>query len=490
VDQSLALAWPDDGLVDVAPGSCFGCPVMRGVEADYLVIGAGATGLAFIDALIDHADVRVALVDRRHGVGGHWLEAYPFVRLHQSSTFYGVASTLLGGGRIQQHGPEAGLHERADQPTICAYYDDLLADRLLGSGQVEFFPGCDYVGDRTFVSRDSGQRFEVPQRCRVVDARYLSPDIPAETPPRFGVADGARVIPVNDLVRSDEAPSQYVVVGSGKTATDACMWLLAHGSDPDAVCWVRPRDPWMLNRAVIQPDPAIYLGMVADMMRAAGAATSLQDLFLRLEDEGIMLRIDPSVTPTMAKAPTLGTWELEQLRTIENVVRRGHIDTVSRGRIDLADGSVAVADDALVVNCAADGLKMKPLVPIWRPEAITLQPIRAGFPCFGAALAGYVEATREDDGEKNRLCPPSSYGNTLADWARMNVRGMRNSMSFGSEPDIRAWSDRVALNPARIPPGHGGSPELDDAKDRLQTHVGPGLATLARLARLSDQVPG
>ena len=80
------------------------------VEADYLVVGAGASGMAFTDALIDHADVRVAVVDRRHGVGGHWLDAYPFVRLHQASAFYGVASTLLGDGRVQQRGPEAGLH--------------------------------------------------------------------------------------------------------------------------------------------------------------------------------------------------------------------------------------------------------------------------------------------------------------------------------------------------------------------------------------------
>ena len=465
-------------------GSCFGCSVTREVEADYLVVGAGAMGMAFTDALIDHSDVRVALVDRRDGVGGHWLGAYPFVRLHQSSTFYGVASTVLGGGRIQEHGPEAGLHERADQPTICAYYDDLLTNRMAASGRVEFFAGCEYEGDRTFVSRVSGQWFEVPERCRIVDARYLAPEIPAETPPRFGVGEGARVIPVNDLARSGDTPSQFVVVGSGKTATDASIWLLAHGVDPDTICWVRPREPWMLNRAVIQPDPAIYLGMVADMMQAAGAAPSLDDLFLRLEDAGIMLRIDRSVTPTMAKAPTLGMWELEQLRTIEHVVRRGHIHSVSRGRIDFGDGSVAVAEDALVVNCAADGLRNRPLLPIWGPEVITLQPIRAGFPCFGAALAGYVEATRDDHGEKNKLCPPSSFGNSLADWARMNILGLRNSMSFNSEPDIKAWTDRVALNPSRLPPENGGSPELDNAVGRLQTHVGAGLAGLARL---SDQ---
>jgi hypothetical protein len=459
--------------------------VTRRVDADYLVVGAGATGMAFTDSLIDHADGRVALVDRRYAPGGHWLAAYPFVRLHQSSTFYGAASTVLGGGRIQERGPEAGLHERADQAKICSYYGDLLTDRMLASDRVEFFAGCDYVGERTFVSRVSGQVYDVPETCRVVNAGYLSPDIPAESAPRFGVSDGARVIPVNDLARLDDAPSQYVVVGSGKTATDACIWLLARGVDPGAICWVRPRDPWMLNRALIQPDPAIYLGMVADMMTAAATAPSLPELFLRLEELDIMQRIDRSVTPTMAKSPTLGRWELDQLRTIEDVVRLGHIQTVRRGRLDLTEGSVGIADDAVVVDCAADGLKRMPRVPIWGPDAITPQPVRAGFPCFGAALAGYVEATRDDDADKNRLCPPSSFGNTLTDWAEMNVIGFRNAAAFNSEPDIKDWSHRVALNPARIPPDYPDSTQLDDAVRRLHAHTSAGVARLAELGGLA-----
>ena len=64
----------------------------------------------------------------------------------------------------------------------------------------------------------------------------------------------------------------------------------------------------------------------------------------------------------------------------------------------------------------------------------------------------------------------------------MKVLGMRAALSFGAEPDIKAWADRVALNPARIPPGHGGSAELDDALERLQKHAGPGLARLAELS--------
>lgn len=458
----------------------------RTLDVTHLVVGAGAAGLAFTDALLDHSDARVALVDRRPGVGGHWREAYPFVRLHQASSFYGVASTVLAEGQRQTEGPEAGLHVRADQDTIRAYYDDVVQRRMVGPGRVELLTGHDYVGDRTVVGLDSGAHYRVPETCRVVDARYLAPRIPAETPPRFAVDEGARVVPVNDLVRLEDDPSAYVVVGSGKTATDAVVWLLGRGVSQDRITWVRPRDPWMLNRALIQPDPEVYLGMVAEMMRLAAGAESLDGLFLDLEEAGIMLRVDRSVTPRMAKAPTLGSWELELLRTVEHVVRLGHLRVVRRGRLELEQGSVEVPADALVVNCAADGLRSRPRTPIWGEESITLQPIRAGFPCFGAALAGYVEATRpagpEGDVEKNRLCGPSTFGNSLADWARMNVLGTRSAATFGAEPDVKEWSDRVALNPARVPPEHPGSPALDAAREGIARWTGPGVERLARLA--------
>jgi hypothetical protein len=452
--------------------------VVRTLQADYLVVGAGAAGMGFTDALVDHSEhARVVIADRRRAAGGHWLEAYPFVRLHQSSCFYGVASTLLGGGRLQASGPEAGLQERASQPEIVAYYAQVL-DRLLGSGRVDFLPDSEVDG-RTITSRVTGERVEVPDSCRIVNGHYLAPTIPAEVPPPFAVGDGARVLPINDLARLEDAPSQYVVVGSGKTATDAIVWLLARGTDPGAVCWVRPRDPWMLDRARVQPDPAVFFGLAADLMQSVAASSSLDDAFLRLEESGVMLRIDRSVTPTMAKAPTLARWELDELRTVEDVVRRGHVRSVSRGRLDLDDGSVRIANDAVVVHCAADGLKNPPLVPIWRPEDITIQPVRAGFPSLAAALVGYVEATRSDDAEKNRVCRPSEFGNSLQQWASMNLLGTRNAQAFSAEPDIKEWADGVALNPARVPPGHPGSPALDEARARLAEHTGPALEKLA-----------
>ena len=78
----------------------------------------------------DGGPTDVVLVDRRHAAGGHWLDAYPFVQLHQASLFYGVASTQLGNASIQTDGPEVGLHERARRSEILAYYDDILLRRF------------------------------------------------------------------------------------------------------------------------------------------------------------------------------------------------------------------------------------------------------------------------------------------------------------------------------------------------------------------------
>jgi hypothetical protein len=455
-----------------------------GVDTDYLVIGAGAMGMAFTDALVDHADVHVTIVDRRHVAGGHWEDAYPFVRLHQASQFYGVASTVLGTGAVQESGPEAGLHERARQPEIRAYYDRVL-QRLVDSGRVTFLGGHEHRTDgtsHTVTSLVSGEAIDVDVRRRLVDATLLSPTIPATTPPPFAVADDARVVPVNEIARLDAAPSDYVIVGSGKTATDAIVWLLTNGLAPDRIVWVRPREPWMLNRAKVQPDPVVALGVAADTMTAAADASSLDDMFLRLEAADVMFRIDRDVLPTMAKTPTLGRWELDLLRGVERVVRLGHIRGVSSSEISFDEGTLPLAPGSLVVHCAASGLQYPPLDPLWAPDRITLQTIRVGFPCFCAALAGYVEATRDDDRERNRLCPPNTLPNDPVTWARMQVRGTLAARTYGAEPDIAAWANGCALNPSRIDAAQADDPGVQAEAGRLADRAGPGLARLAELS--------
>lgn len=453
---------------------------MRQVHTDYLIVGAGAMGMAFADALVAHSDAHVTLVDRRRQPGGHWVDAYPFVQLHQASLFYGVASTVLGDGTIQQDGPEAGLHERADVVQILTYYDDVMRG-LVRTGQAVFLAGGDYRPDGAthVVVGESGEPVEVDVRRRVVDATYLSPSIPATTPAPFRVCDDALVVTPGDLPSVVDARRHYVIAGSGKTATDAIVWLLGGGVEADRIAWIRPRDPWMLNRAVVQPDAAVITALTADTVEAAAHASSLDDMFLRLEAAGVMLRIDRDVTPTMARTPTLGSWELDLLRTVERVVRLGHLEGVSKAELVLRDGVVPMPRDAVVIHCAAPGLQNPGMVPIWSPDMIRLQTIRAGFPCFCAALAGYVEATRDDDGERNRLCPPNIFGNSLGEWARMQARGAVAAATYGSEPDIAAWADATTLNPSRRESGDHTDSRVQVATSRLAAHADAGLAQLA-----------
>src|SRR4051812_12240694 len=162
---------------------------MGTLETDYLVVGAGAAGMAFTDEVLTHTDSDVILADRRHLPGGHWLDAYPFVTLHLPSAFYGVNSRPLGSDRIDQFGLNAGLYERASGAEICDYYRRLLNERFLPSGRVgflgmhEFEPSAD--GRFQLTSHLTGERQDIAVRRKLVDATYLEASVPATHQPNF-----------------------------------------------------------------------------------------------------------------------------------------------------------------------------------------------------------------------------------------------------------------------------------------------------------------
>ena len=209
---------------------------MREVETDYLVVGAGASGMAFADTLVAHTDAEVVLVDRRHRPGGHWLDAYPFVRLHQPSAYYGVESRPLGNDRIDEHGPNAGFYERAGAPEICDYYSRVLDENLLPTGRVRFLGMSEYRGENGdghfVVSLLDGSETVITPRRKVVDATYVQSEIPSRHVPGFTVQPGVTLVPPNDLVDLAEPADRFTVVGAGKTAIDTCVWLLGVGVDP------------------------------------------------------------------------------------------------------------------------------------------------------------------------------------------------------------------------------------------------------------------
>src|SRR3954464_10876494 len=109
-------------------------------KTDYLVIGAGASAMLFVDVMLRETDATFTMVDRRHAPGGHWNDAYPFVQLHQAAACYGVNSQPLGTPHLEDHGLNAGLYQRADGVQISDYFRRVLDEHHLPSGQVRCVP--------------------------------------------------------------------------------------------------------------------------------------------------------------------------------------------------------------------------------------------------------------------------------------------------------------------------------------------------------------
>ena len=463
---------------------------METIETDYLVVGAGATGMAFTDALIEASDATVALVDRRHQPGGHWLDAYPFVRLHQPSAFYGVNSMPLGLDRIETTGPEAGFYERATGTEICAYYERVLSDRLVPSGRVRFLSTSDYLGETSdghgVRSRVTGLETTVRVRKALVDATYLQSEVPLTHTPPYVVDEDVRLIPPNDLVRLD-TPPRVTVVGSGKTGMDACTWLLENGFPPDRIRWIKPRELWGLNRAGAQPLDLVtsIIEGVADDLESAARAESIEDLFARLEACERLLRIDLTVEPTMYRGATFSKAEVELLRSIENVVRLGRVRRLGSRELALDGGTLPVEPGEIFVDCTAVGVPIVVARPIFEPGRITVQTMRVGLTPFNAALVGYIEATRDDIEEKNRLAPPNVHPNTSRDWLVTMENSTRADTIWLEEPDIAEWLETSRLNIASGLRKQLSDPRMGAAIGRMFEHRDAALANLKRL--LADE---
>ena len=465
---------------------------MNPIATDYLIIGSGAVGLAFADTLIDESDAHINIVDRHGKPGGHWNDAYSFVTLHQPSAFYGVNSLELGSRRKDSFGANKGLYELASGPEINGYYDRVMNHKLLPSGRVAYHPMCNYLGDGEFESILSGARTQVTLRKKVVDATYFSPSVPSIHTPRFRVAPGVRLLPPNGLpqlwhgTQAGNLPRRFVIVGAGKTAMDAAIWLMGVGASADAITWVMPRDSWLVNRITTQPAPEFFkevIGGQADQMEACAQASSLDDLYLRLEACGALLRIDRNQMPGMFHLATVSPAEVEVLQRIHQVIRLGRVQSIDVDHMLLDQGRVAVAPDTLFINCTASAVEPRPMQPMFQGDRIVPQLVRLPQPAFSAALVAYIEAHYADDAQKNALCGTVPFPHTLEDYPRALLANMRNQFLWGQDKPLRKWIREARLD------GFGKLTAGIDPQDaqkqaimlRLKTQSKAALANLQRL---------
>lgn len=427
------------------------------LETDYLIIGAGATGLAFADTLLQESDAHITLVDLHAQPGGHWNDAYPFVALHQPSAFYGVNSLELGTGHKDTAGHNAGLYELASGAEVSSYFHRVMHQQLLPSGRVRYLPMSEFraLDARTarVVSVVSGAEMQIAVRKKLVDARHFSPDVPATTRPRFRVAEGVHLATPTQLTQlwqgGQERPARYCILGAGKTAMDVGVWLLHHGVPQEAIAWVVPRDSWVVNRLTTQPGEEFFrhsIGGQVQAMQALAEATDVDDLFVRLEASGQMLRIDPQQMPRMFHYATLSEGEVQLLRQIRNVIRKGRVLAIEPGALVLEHGREAMDGNTLYINCTASAVVPRAVEPVFQPGRIVPQLLRAPLVTFSAAVCAYIEAHYEDDSTKNQLCTPVPFPRNVGGYIQSTMVSLANQMRWNQDKTLRNWMRESRLD--------------------------------------------
>jgi hypothetical protein len=183
----------------------------------------------------------------------------------------------------------------------------------------------------------------------------------------------------------------------------------------------------------------------------------------------------------MYRGTMLSAGELRAVRQIEDVVRLGRVRRIERDRIVLDRGEVSTGPGVLHVDCTALGLRDAPGMPVFQERRIVLQQVRHLSPSFNAALIGFLEAHRDAEGDKNRLCAPNPYPAGIADWPRMVSRTWRTERRWLSEPDVARWVAESRLNLLQALPAHLGEPATQDAVQRFVANVGPAINRLRAL---------
>ncbi|MFJ9565144.1 NAD(P)-binding protein [Streptomyces fuscichromogenes] len=434
------------------------------LTVDYLIIGAGATGMAFADVLVSESGSTMAIVDRNDAPGGHWTISYPFVRLHGPSNFYGVNSRPMPS--------DEGKGNLASRNEILDYYDRLMREVFLASGRVTYLPkhqvdetGPGHPATARAHSLVTGETTEIVVRKRVVDASYMNITVPAMGRSAFDVEDGATLIPINRLAELDRSPERFTVIGAGKTGIDACLWLLGRGIDPDRLTWIVPRDAWLINRDLEWQAGDIQPLLDLQACRSAG------EVIGSLEEKRVIIRRDPDVEPSAFRCATVDTGELAQLRRIKNVVRLGRVLAVGATSVTLDEGTIPTTPETVHIDCTADGLTQKPLRPVFEDGAITLQPL---LPCLlppSAAIAARVECMDGDDEWRNDLCTPVLNPGASRDLLSFYSIRMERMARWSRSPDLFEWLVRSRFVTAIAGLERMGEPEAQGAAALLASHL-------------------
>jgi len=151
------------------------------------------------------------------------------------------------------------------------------------------------------------------------------------------------------------------------------------------------------------------------------------------------VRIDKDVRPKMFHGATISRAEVEELRRLKNIIRMGRVQHITETEIILDEGTIPTSKNIVHVDCSARAVANEEIVPVFQGDKIIPQMVRSYQPVFSAALIAHVEASYDDEAEKNRLCGVVPLPNHDTDYIRFTAAFMMNQYNWGQDKDLSKW---------------------------------------------------
>ena len=127
----------------------------------------------------------------------------------------------------------------------------------------------------------------------------------------------------------------------------------------------------------------------------------------RMEKLGYFLRLDETILPTRSRIGSVSEGDLEKMRRIKNIVRKGRVARLEEGRVIFQSGEeLRLPPNTLAVDCARNGSVFpRHGIKVFDGEKINLQLVQFPPPGMSTTIIAALEIKYPDNEEyKNSLC--------------------------------------------------------------------------------------
>lgn len=417
------------------PLSCNKNGCLQLITADYVVVGTGLSGLSFADTIISGSDATVAMIDFNAAPGGYWQTSHDYMRLDTPNLMAGLNGVALARDRGRK------IQKRV-QPTLTtrdmqAYFQRAMTEHLLESDRVQYFSDCYHLGSGIAQAVGWNTRVHFKANRKIVDATQCWHRTALSHIPCFQAARDVMVATPRDFSAlwslGPHMYEKYCVIGAGSTGVETVSHLLELGVTADEICWVKPRDAWYWNADQLAPSDWLeVLEIIAD-------TDALSQIGLALERSGHILRVDPDVTPMKFHGALKSPEQLNAVRHIHHVVRKGHVHHLTAKGMFLEQGAEPMPKRTLYIDCTASRVATRSQAPVFDHDTINLQMLQMASAGFSAAMIAAIEMLAIPEDEKATLCQPLSHPDYPTDIAVLLKQCFENQKLWLAQPALRVW---------------------------------------------------